>query len=417
MKFRNLSLVTVIGGLALVACAKDQTSTPLAPTSVARAVTPSAPSCNFTTTRSDAALYFSASSLQSVREAISNMEVVYNASGAAAANNKGFDVLTKVSSALSTAGAVGGSPTAGDTFVKDVLACMSVGTLPAGFSVAGALSPNGLFEVVGGAGDPTGPVTSRGTPTYGAEPQAGQSWAGSAGGLRYLLYGNERDFSFTPETPAAVTAFELATIPTPITFAPAIVGGICQTTATNALIQSVSTILPLQSLSFCSGISSIRRQDRGVFASITHSVASMFSPAPVYGFGVGGTGSLLSGLSPKAAVTFAPTAAGLAFVQQPKDSRRSLRPQFSPAVSVLVTTAAGTPVNGVLVTLTVYNNNGSYTLSNATATSGVGAGPGIAVFPTLYTDKAGGYNFVASASIFGQATKSALSTRINIDGK
>jgi hypothetical protein len=326
-------------------------------------------------------------------------------------------VLTKVSSALSTAGAVIGSPAAGDTFVQDVLACMSVGTLPATFSVAGALSTNGMFEVVGGANDPAGPVTSRGTPTYGAEPQAGQSWAGSAGGQRYLMYGYERDFSFTPETPAAVTAFELATVPTPIAFSPAIAGGICQTTTTNALIQSVSTILPLQSLSFCSGITMTRRQDRGVFASITHAAASLFSPAPVYGFGVGGTGSLLSGLSPKAAVTFSPAAAGLAFVQQPKDSHRSSRPQFSPAVSVLVTTAAGTPVNGVLVTITASNNNGSYTLSNATATSGVGAPAGIAVFPTLYTNKAGGYNLVASASIFDQPTKSALSVRINIDGK
>jgi hypothetical protein len=411
MQFRKLSLATLIGGLALAACAKDQSSAPLAPTSVARSATPLAPTCDYPKMRADAALYFA--NAGPVNEAINRM---VEATSPAATKDKGFNVLTKVSSALSTAGAVIGSPAAGDAFVQDVLACMSVGTLPASLSFVGALSPNGLFEVVGGAGDPTGPVTSRGTPTYGAEPQAGQSWAGSAGGLRYLLYGNERDFSFTPETPAAVTAFELATVPTPITFSPAIVGGICQTTATNALIQSVSTILPLTSLSFCSGITSVHRQDRGLFATITHGVANMFSPATVYGFGVGGTGSLLSGLSPKAAVTFSPAAAGLAFVQQPKDSRRSLRPQFSPAVSVLVTTAAGTPVNGVLVTLTVYNNNGSYTLSNATATSGSG-GAGIAVFPNLFTDKAGGYNFVASASIFGVATKSALSNRINIDGK
>jgi hypothetical protein len=410
MKFRILSLATMIGGLALVACAKDQPSSPLAPTAVAPSVTPLVATCNYTTLRASVPLYFAAP--QPVYEALTKMQ----RANAAATTDKGFDVLTKVSSALSTPGAVIGSTTAGDTFVQGVLACMSVGTLPANFSVAGALSANGMFEVVGGATDPVGSVTSRGTPTYGAEPQAGQTWAGSAGGQRYLLYGYERDFSFTPETPAATTAFELATVPTPITFNPAIAGGICQTTATNSLIQSVNTILPLQSLAFCSGIGAVRRQDRGVFASITHAAASLFSPAPVYAFGVGGTGSLLSGLSPKAAVTFSPTAATLSFLQQPKDGHRSSRPQYSPAVSVLVTTAAGTPVDSVPVTLSVYNNNGSYTLVNYIAKSGTG-GPGIAVFPTLYTNKAGGYNFVASATIFGQPTKSALSVRFNIDGK
>src|SRR4029079_6012777 len=140
---------------------------------VARALVPAPASCNYTTMRADADLYFS--NPGPVKELIGRME----RESSAATTHQSFDGLTKVSSALATAGAVSGSPTAGDTFVKDVLACMSVGTLPAGISFVRALSSNGLFEVVGGAGDPTGPVTSRGTPTYGAEPQAGQSWAGS----------------------------------------------------------------------------------------------------------------------------------------------------------------------------------------------------------------------------------------------
>jgi len=411
MLSRNLSLLTLFGGVALAACAKDQASAPVAPTSVARSVSSSAPSCNFTTMRSDAALWFASTGV--VNERITAMSNAYTAGGAAGATDAGYNVLTQVSSALSTAGAVIGSPSSGDTFVQDVLACMSVGTLPAGFSVAGALSPNGLFEVVGGAGDPAGSVTSRGTPTYGAEPQAGQTWAGSAGVPRYLLYGYERDFSFTPETPAAVTAFELSTVPTPLSFSPAIAGGICQTTATNALIQSVNVILPLQSLSFCSGLTSVRRHDEGVFASITHAAASFFSPAPAYGFGVGGTGSLLSGLSPKAAVTFAPSAAGLSFVQQPYDTHRSQRPQFATPISVSVATGSGTPVNGVTVTLTVMKNNGSYQSFNSTAVS---TGTGIATFPSFYVDKSGGYTIIATATIFGVPTKSTVSKLFNIDG-
>lgn len=412
MHNRNLVLFGLMGAAAIAACAKDQATAPAVPTTASRVVSSVAPSCNFTTMRADAVLYFTTPG--PVNEAITKMQFAYTAGGAVGATDKGFDVLTRVSSALSTAGAIVGTPTTGDTFVKDVLACMSVGTLPAGFSVAGALSPNGMFNVVGGGSDASGPMTSRGTPTYGAEPQAGQTWL-SSGGQRFLLYGYERDFSFTPETPAAVTAFELATVPTPLTFSPAIKGGICQTTATNALIQSVNVILPLQSLSFCSGITSVQRHDQGMFASITHAAASFFAPAPLYAFGVGGTGSLLSGLSPKAAVTFAPSAAGLTFVQQPFDSHRSSRPQFVPPISVLVTTAAGTPVNGVDVTLTVMKNNGSFQSFNNGATSGSG-GTGIAVFPNFYTDKSGGYTLVATATIFGVPTKSTVSKLFNIDG-
>jgi len=414
MQYRNLSLLTLIGAAALVACAKDQASSPISPTAVARSTSTSvAPSCNFTTMRADGALWFSATSFGVVNERITTMSNAYAAGGAVGATDAGFNVLTRVSSALSTTGAVQGTPAAGDTFVQDVLACMSVGTLPTGFSVAGALSPNGLFEIVGGSGDPAGSVTSRGTPTYGAEPQAGETWSGSAGVPRFLLYGYERDFAFTPETPAAVTAFELATVPTPLTFAPAIAGGICQTTATNALIQSVNVILPLQSLSFCSGISAVRRHDEGMFASITHAAASFFSPAPAYAFRVGGTGSLLSGLSPKAAVTFAPSAAGVSFVQQPVDAHRSARPQYASPISVSVATGNGTIVAGVTVTLSVINNKGSFESFNGVALSDVN---GVATFPTFYIDKAGGYTIVASATIFGSPTKSVVSNKFNVDG-
>lgn len=414
MHFRNLALFTLIGTAALAACAKDQGNAPAAPTGVARSISTSsvAPSCDFTTMRADAALYFVMPN--SVTEKITQMSNAYAGGGAAGATDKGFDVLSRVATAVVTPGAVGGTPLAGDTFVKDVLACMSVGTLPAGFTVEGALSPNGMFNVVGGPSDPSGPMTSRGTPTYGAEPQAGETWL-SSGGQRFLLYGFERDFSFTPETPAAATAFELATVPTPITFAPAIAGGICQTTATNSLIQSVNVILPIQSLSFCSGITQTRVRDLGMFASLAHAAASLFTPREAYAFRVGGTGSLLSGLSPKGAVTFAPSAAGLTFVQQPFDAHRSSRPQFVPPISVLVTTAAGTPVNGVDVTLTVLKNNGSYESFNNVATSGSG-GTGIAVFPTFYIDKSGGYTIQATATIFNTPTKSTVSKLFNIDG-
>lgn len=410
MRLGTLSFAALIGGVALAACAKDQATAPAVPTSATRDVSTTAASCNFQAARADASLYFTTPG--PVHEALTKMQIAYTSGGAAAATDKGFDVLTLVSSALSTTGAVAGTPITGNIFVRDVLACMSVGTLPPELSVAGALGPNGMFNVVGGASDATGPMTSRGAPKYGAEPQAGQTWL-SSGGQRFLLYGFERDFSFTQETPAAVTAFELATVPTPITFRPAILGGICQTTATNSLIQSVNVILPLQSLSFCSGVTSVQREDQGMFASLTHAAARLFSPAPLYAFGVGGTGSLLSGLSPKGAVTFAPSSAGLTFVQQPFDSHSSSRPQFVPPITVSVKTANGTPVNGVTVTLTTLKNNATFESSNRTAVS---RDNGVATFPAFFVNKPGSYTIRASATIFGVATQSAVSNAFTIDG-
>ncbi|HEV7993642.1 MAG TPA: hypothetical protein VGP25_17575 [Gemmatimonadaceae bacterium] len=408
---RNLSLLALMGALvATAACAKDQTGAPLAPTGISLAVAPSAPSCDFNVMRADAKLLFANPGV--VNEKITAMQRAYATGERAGATNPGFDVLAKVGSSLTTTGAIIGSPTVGDSFVKDVLRCMAVGTLPSGFSVANSFLPNGLFAVVGGAGDPTGPVTSRSLPTYGAEPQAGQTWFGSGGNRRYLMYGYERNFSFTTETPAATTAFELATVPTPITFAPAIAGGMCQTTTTNAQIQHVSIILALHSLSFCTGSAMLQPSSSGFFASLRHAAASLLSPEPLYAFGVGGTGSLLSGLSPGGAVTYVPGAAGVDFVQQPTDASQSARPQFTPVISVLAETAHGTPVNGVLVTIT--RNDALGNVVSPPNNTAFTDGSGIALFPNLVIEKLGTYTLTASGQVFGASTMSAVSQSFSV---
>jgi hypothetical protein len=412
MQNRKQFLFTLTSAVVLAACAKDQVDAPALPTSVARSVAAVAASCDFSTMNQHARDYIRRP--DALYDRLTVFEAAYNAGGAAGATNAGFDVLQYISTALGVSGKITGTPAAGNALVNDVLACMSVGTLPAGFTVEGSLSANGLFAVVGGLGDATGAVTSRGTPLYGAEPQAGQTWYGSAGNQRYLVYGYERDFAFTPETPAAATAFELATVPAGVTFNPAIAGGICQTTATNSQLQSVNAILAPVTLGFCSGVTQSEYQGTGLFAMARRAAASLFAPSPLFA-GVGGTGGLLSGLSPKAAVTFAPAAAGLTFVQQPVDTKRSLgTAQFSSPISVRVTTAAGTTIGGVLVTLTPVNNKGSWDSFNNTAVTGAN---GIAVFQGFWIDKSGGYNLVASGVVFGQPTKSASSNRFNVAGQ
>jgi hypothetical protein len=410
MHSRKLSLLTLIGALAAAAaCAKDQTDAPLVPTGISMAVAP-ATTCDFNVMRADTRLLFATPG--PVLEKVTAMQRAYATGERAGATNPGFDVLARIGPALATTGAIIGSPTVGDTFVKDVLRCMAVGTLPSGFSVAGAFLPNGLFAVVGGPSDPAGPVTSRALPTYGAEPQAGQTWFGSGGNRRYLLYGYERDFSFTTETPAATTAFELATVPTPITFAPAIAGGMCQTTTTNAQIQHVSIILALHSLSFCTGSAMIQPSASGFFASLRHAAASLLSPEPLYAFGVGGTGSLLSGLSPGGAVTYVVGAAGVDFVQQPTDASRSARPQFTPAISVLAETANGTPVNGVLITITRTDALGH--VSSPPNNTAYTDGNGIALFPNLIVEQLGTFTLTASGQAFGASTQSDVSQSFTV---
>ncbi|MEO8562990.1 MAG: carboxypeptidase-like regulatory domain-containing protein [bacterium] len=410
MHYRSLSLLALSGALVVAACAKDQTDAPLAPTAISRSVARSAAECNFTAMRADARLLFATPG--PVLEKVTAMQRAYAAGQKVGATNAGFDVLARVGPALATAGAIIGSPTVGDTFVKDVLGCMAVGALPSGFSVSGSFLPNGLFAVVGGAGDPTGPVTSRALPTYGAEPQAGQSWFGSAGNNRFLLYGYERNFSFTPETPAATTAFELATVPTPLVFSPAIAGGICQTTVTNAQIQHVNIILALRSLSFCSGFASIQPQSRGFFASIGHAAAGWLTPEPLYAFRVGGTGSLLSGLSPGGAVTYLPSTVVLDFVQQPSDASQSTRPQFVPAVAVHAETANGTPINGVLITITRTDALGNIaSLPNSSAYTD---GSGVALFPNIIVERLGTYTLTASGLVFATATMSTVSQSFTV---
>jgi len=403
MVHRTSLLTLLFGAAALVACSQDRAGAPIAPTAISRASVPSAPACNLSGARVHAASYFVAR--DPVFDRISAMQRAYATGGAAGATNAGFDVLARVSTALKSSGAIVGTSAAGNVFVNDILACMNVGTLPSGFSVQEALGPNGLFAVVGGPNDPPAGVTSRGVPTYGAEPQMDQTWFASAGNRRFLLYGFPRDYSFSVETPAATTAYELSTVPTPLTFSPAIAVGVCQTTSSFAQLQHVGIILAPRGLVFCSGTSAAPSSGNGVFALAQRAWASL-APTPLFAAALGGTGSLVSGLSPIGAITYVPSAGDLEFVQQPTDLDPS-HPRFSPPIAVSAGTANDTPVNGVLITLTVRDAGGNIVpVRNNTAYTN---GNAIAVFTGFNIERAGTYTITATGTILGQQMPSVQS--------
>ena len=78
------------------------------------------------------------------------------------------------------------------------------------------------------------------------------------------------------------------------------------------------------------------------------------------------------------------------------------------SVTVTDSTAKSHPIANVLITLSVTSNNGSFHISGNTAYTNV---DGIATFPDLHIDKAGGYTMTATSEVGG-----STSTFFNING-
>jgi hypothetical protein len=87
----------------------------------------------------------------------------------------------------------------------------------------------------------------------------------------------------------------------------------------------------------------------------------------------------------------------------------SKSPQFVPTVTVQNFTAKGHPIANVLITLSVTTNNGGFHISGNTAYTDTN---GIATFPDLHIDKAGGYTMTASSEVGG-----STSIFFNINGQ
>lgn len=436
MSTRVITSVAAVGMLVLASCMQDNAKAPLSPTEPLFAPG-TVPTCSFSTINNDAKAYFTASSgpvKDEVFGLITTMQNAYKtgatpAAAAVAATGPGFQVLGRLSRAVGTT-AVNGTAAQGNTFANDVLLCMSVAGYSYPTNFTAALGNNGLFAVRAGTLN-TG-VISRGNdvngkPLFGAEP-SGDQWHAS---VPYLLFWGYTIASsdFTVETNGG-QAFQLNELPTTTfpyvintgvtpndTVAGPIRAGVCRMEQGARILHEHSNravILPNASEpKFCTTPPSPTTNVG--FRGLMQRVGDWLAPRPLYAFVFGGGGSALVGdLSPLGPVTFNDT---LAFVQnvpnaKVSDTLRVGGQFYNPTIQVRVysKSSAATPLAGILVTLKVVGNNGSYIDSNKTAVTDEF---GIASFPTYAIDKPGGYT-ISATDEFNTVT---ISNQFNISGQ
>jgi len=407
MKNRVLAGLTLAGVAILASCGQDltqSTAVPAAP-SFAKVTTPV---CSYSTAANDARSYFSSN-----KDVVFDLLTTMSKSTGAATTTAGWAVLTRLAAAADAgSAAVKGTPAQGSTFANDVLLCMSVPTYTYPLDLSLALGANGLFEVRDGtvADAVTSHLIIGGYPAYGAQPSTG-NWpvAGPT-----LFYGNQLFVSlFANETPAGVL-FDLKTLPGGLTFSPSIKVGVCTITDPNARIlhlhQGDNPVIlpPTSDLSFCPPPpTSMTQSGSSMFAAAANRLASWLAPATanaatMFVVKSGGGTTLVGGLSDIGPVSYTSV---VTFLQPPTNTSVSKNPSFTPSVQVKNVTAKGNALVGVTITISVANNNGSYTITGNTAVTDAN---GIATFPLLYIDKAGGYTMTASSELGGSASTTFL---------
>lgn len=415
MNTRVIVGVALTGAVVLASCTQDQPSAPSLPTESSLARNTPVNYCSISNITSTARDYF-ASRNDPVFGLIDVMGAAYRAGGASGATSAGFDVLGRLGAATDAGGSVlksTATPAKGSLVANAVLRCMTVaGYTPSDVEVidfAASLGSNGLFAVRSNA--QSAAVYSRGrdennAPLFGAEPTTtgtSSNWPIVAPSGKALFYGEKTEEStgqLEGEDLSSV-AFELNTLPTPLTFSPKIRVGVCSVDDDAARTIHVhgaqtSILAPGGLLSFCeTTVGSISPNASG-FAYATQRLASWFAPksllAAPLARGGGGAG-LVDGLSEFGAVEYD---AAITWTVPPV-SRTSLStiPQFRPVITLSVKTAVGTPYVGA-VTLNVIGNSGAFVLAGHNGTTDAN---GVVTFPDLYINKAGGYTMTAVTGI------------------
>jgi hypothetical protein len=376
--------------------------------------------CNLSTAKS---LVNSVFSTSSTRQAANRYLQSIQSSGSAslAATNAGFDLFALIAANRPV------PPVNGSAFVKAVLSCMDIPTVSSTVDFTRALGPNGGFQVRGGSATDTAAAVSA-DGAWGLEPPLDLSgttpvrltWdqitnltnsSSNTGNKRFLAYGSpitDPDFveGYTEEVLVS-SIFDWSTIPT-ATFSPGAVVGTCITDEEDQqfLIQHHATadngeIIPSATPSFCpSALTRSRARGLGTFAFVRR-VLDFFRPQPLLAAALGTRppGGSIGALSPNAAVN--PGQILLAFANKNIDDGRTgqvIKAEGN-IISVNVTPAGQTKMDGVLVRLIPTTNLGATVVAtgNEARTEN-----GIATFPGLRINKAGGYRLIATLAAFGQ---------------
>ena len=419
MNTRAILGVALTGVVVLVSCTQDKASAPsLVPTEASFAKAPRA-TCDFTVMRAAAKDYF-VDQRGSLYDAIDLMQTAHrNAGGGSAGNvaatDEGFAVLTLTAANVKDALAeIKGTAAQGNTFVHEVFKCMSVVGYPGSPSVdfTAALGDKGMFDVVDNTPANARAVIARynvgNSPAFGAEPDGG-NWPVSG---PTLFYGAAVVRSTLSNELVKGTVADIKSLPVYASFSSKFKAGVCKVTDVNAralhehTVNSVvdATILSPVQMSFCIGFDEDLAMSGPMssFAFGLKKAASWLAPRPLYAamptrLGGGGAG-LVDGLSEIGPVSFTSV---VSFSNPPKTIRLSRQPQ-NPPISVLNATSNGNPLAGVLITLTVIGNSGSFTnppIGNTAVTND----DGIAEFTNLFIDKSGGYTIIATSPLGGSA--------------
>jgi len=374
MARRLLRTLPVALGLLVAACADQNDSSPTAPHVGGIAAVVTSPACNFSGFNSLIAQYFTNNARkQKASGFVNDMQV------AGGAVDAGFNLLAEIAQTVdSTYNGIGtsGPAATGNSLVRATIPCMfnDLGTLP-DFTVSVDPASKGAFQVKGGAGDVSSPVLARTDvglePISVVAPASGSNWgaivktADGSASTRALIYGRP---VLTLADPPAVDPlqYQWEAIRPDISFAsPGAVVAICAADGDTDWIQESGLgILAYQSAAtICTPRPALTVSffDGGWRPSLlARRFATLLSPEPlnaaVLAKSTGGTAGGLKSIFKKTAV---PSAA-LKFIAPLPSST----PKVNSPIEVTVEARSVDLVlmNGVAVTITGSNNNGTPTI-------------------------------------------------------
>ena len=412
-----MGAVGVAALLGAAACS-DSTDVATGPRYANNAPTTSA--CNITQTKADARAYFPNGVQTTVQAMVKTLGNQYTAGNTAAATSTGFDIMNYIADAHRNRTAAG-TAVDGSNLTNDLLGCMAVGVIPpTPIDFTGALGAQGGYEVRGGSADGTTPVGALGKKSALQKPDTA-SWNAWVGG-RVLFYGApiSNTPSFVKETPVTTLGYNWSTIPVRHTLFGDGLFGVCVSSNNHdrdrvetfhldgtepvhgvLLLQST---LPLEQTGVLDCSTPLTVAARGIMPRLAELAFNFIQPAPAYAAALGGgTGGTLNGLSDIGVVD-----AGQVnlTVSTPADQVSTL-----PIVDTVTALGrGGSPLPGVMITLLISGNSGSYTpITDSTATDVNGR----AIF-TKVIDKPGGYTLEAMGAFQGYPLVSAFSNLFHI---
>jgi hypothetical protein len=399
-------------GVAVLGCSDGNDE----PSPTSPDLAPSTTGCDIATARGVVSSIFPTQVRQTAKQLLQAIQEA--GPGTPTATEAGFDLLSLVASYGPA------NPPGSSTFVNAVIPCQNVGPVALPINFAPALSADGAFEVRGSSGDKAAAVSH--DLLWGLEPPFNisvtpavkRTWneittpgSSEVTTQRFLVYGMPVSIQgFTKETLVG-TVFEWATIPT-LNFAPGVVVGTCLNDGSGSeyLIQHHAAanggeIVPSATPSFCPAAPTGLRAKAGWSLSrVAHELFNLFQPRPLLASALvtRPPGGSIGNLSPSAAIN--PGQIALEFGGTIADGKTgvplTLAAPGSPPITVSVRPGSGlTPMDGVHVRLIATTNLGATVVATGnTATTQ----DGIATFPNLRINKAGGYRLIATLDGFGQ---------------